>query len=108
MVLAHGDGVPIYRHIYIPDIRNSCVSPVIIPLSDGEWHKTIHIPTGLGDDILACALEVIIVTIKCVVVGVTPSPADACVLGDAHSFTLLYTALLLGPTLCIFAGIYTK
>lgn len=34
LVLADGDGVPIYSHIYLPDVRNCCVSPVIIPLSD--------------------------------------------------------------------------
>uniref|UniRef100_A0A8C2WJW5 Uncharacterized protein n=1 Tax=Cyclopterus lumpus TaxID=8103 RepID=A0A8C2WJW5_CYCLU len=86
---------PIHRHIYLPDIRNRCVSPVIIPLS-------------LGDNILAGALEVKVVTIKCVVMGVTPGPAYACVLGDADSVTLHNTALLFDPTLGIFAGIYTR
>uniref|UniRef100_A0A8C9ZTQ8 Uncharacterized protein n=1 Tax=Sander lucioperca TaxID=283035 RepID=A0A8C9ZTQ8_SANLU len=87
LVLADGNGVPIHRHIYFSDIRNYWVS------------TTLQVPAGLGDDILAGALEVKVVTIKCVVVGVTPGPAYACVLGDAHSFTLLNMALLFDPAL---------
>uniref|UniRef100_A0A3Q1HUD0 Uncharacterized protein n=1 Tax=Anabas testudineus TaxID=64144 RepID=A0A3Q1HUD0_ANATE len=91
LVLAHYDGVPIHRHIYVPDIRNYCGSSVA---------------AGLRDDILAGALEVKVVTIKSVVVRVTPGPAGACVLGDADSFTFLNTARLLDTTIGIFAGIY--
>lgn len=102
------DGVPIYSHMYFPDIRDCCVSPVIIPLSDCEWHKTFHRPAGLRDDILAGALKVEVVTIKCVVVGVAPGPAGAKVLRDTNSFTLLNYTLLFDPTIGSFAGIYTR
>lgn len=34
LVLVDSDGVPIHSNMYLPDIRDCCVSPVIIPLSD--------------------------------------------------------------------------
>uniref|UniRef100_A0A3P9L6S8 Uncharacterized protein n=1 Tax=Oryzias latipes TaxID=8090 RepID=A0A3P9L6S8_ORYLA len=85
----------INKHIYLSDKGHSCISSIIISLSDGEWNKTIEVPTGLRDDVFASSLEVKVKTIKGVVVGISPSPAGGCVLGDAHSLTPLNTACLL-------------
>uniref|UniRef100_A0A3B3HI17 Uncharacterized protein n=1 Tax=Oryzias latipes TaxID=8090 RepID=A0A3B3HI17_ORYLA len=95
----------INKHIYLSDKGHSCISSIIISLSDGEWNKTIEVPTGLRDDVFASSLEVKVKAIKGVVVGISPSPAGGCVLGDAHSLTPLNTACLLHPTVSIFAGI---
>uniref|UniRef100_A0A8C7Y6U0 Uncharacterized protein n=1 Tax=Oryzias sinensis TaxID=183150 RepID=A0A8C7Y6U0_9TELE len=95
----------INKHIYLSDKGHSCISSIIISLSDGEWNKTTEVPTGLRDDVFASSLEVKVKAIKGVVVGISPSPAGGCVLGDAHSLTPLNTACLLHPTVSIFAGI---
>lgn len=38
LILSNRDSVPIHEHINLPDVGNGCVSSVIIPLSNREWH----------------------------------------------------------------------
>lgn len=105
LVFAYGDGEPVHRHIDVPDIGNCCVSAVIVPLADREWHQAIQVSAGLGDDILAGALVVEVVSVKCVVVGVTPAPTRARVLRNTDGLALLNFALLLDPTIGVLTGI---
>lgn len=92
----------------LSDIRDPPVAPIVISFSDREGNKAIQVPAGLRDDIFTCALKVKIVTVKCVVVRVTPGPADACVRRHTLCFTLHNTALLLDPTLGILTGIFVR
>lgn len=108
LVLADDDGVAIYRNMYLPDIRDCFVAPIVISFSDREGNKSIQVPASLRHDIITCALKVKIVTIICVEVGITPGPAGACVHGYTLCFSLHNTALLLDPTFDILTGIFER
>lgn len=108
LVLADGDGVAINRNMYLPDIRDCFVAPIVISFSDREGNKSIQVPASLRHDIITCALKVKIVTVICVEVGITPGPAGACVHGYTLCFSLHNTALLLDPTFDILTGIFKR
>lgn len=108
LVLADSDGVAIYRNMYLPDIRDCFVAPIVISFSDREGNKSIQVPASLRHDIITCALKVITETIKCAVMGITPGPAGACIQGYTLCFSLHNTALLLDPTFDIMAGIFER
>lgn len=108
LVLANDDGVAIHRNLYLPDIRDCFIAPIVILFSDGEGNKSVQVPTGLRHDIITCALKVKSVTVVCAVVGVAPGPAGACVCRHTLHFTLHNAAPLLDPTFDILTGIFER
>lgn len=92
----------------LSDIRDLLVASIFISFSDREGNKAIQCPAGLRDDIFTCALKVEIVTVKSVVVRVTPGPAGACVQRHTLCFTLYNLAILFHPTFDILTGIFGR
>lgn len=94
MVVHHGKSAAIYSNLHLSHIRYIRAATVFIALGYREGLQTVQIPTGLRQYVFTCALEVIIVAIKGVVVRITPCPACAVVLGHTHGIAMFKAACL--------------
>lgn len=100
----YGNGVVVDLNIHKANVGHVSVATVIILGCDVEGWETGIWATGLGNGIGAGAHEIIVMSIKGLVVGITPGPASCCGCGHALRAIAGHLTGLHLPARCSAAG----
>lgn len=105
LMVHHSKCVAMYNNLHLLHIRHIRVATVFIALCHREGRQSAQIPTGLGQDVSAGALEVKVIAIKGVVVWITPCPAGSVVQGHTHGLAVFKAACLFLSTVDVLTWI---